>query len=132
MKKFTKLLILVVIILNFQSFGNQTQNEQLEKSNVEASDSLIDNLIKKMSIEQKVGQMTQINIDVISKGKIYNLEVPHQIDSAKLDIAINKYFVGSILNAAGYPFSRDQWKNIITTIWTLSVKIEALKPPYNV
>jgi len=71
-----------------------------------------------MSIEQKVGQMTQINIDVISKGKIYNLEVPHQIDSAKLDIAINKYFVGSILNAAGYPFSRDHWKSIITTIQT--------------
>jgi beta-glucosidase len=121
MKKFTKLLILVVIILNFQSFGKHTPNEQLEKSNVEVSDSLIDNLIKKMSIEQKVGQMTQINIDVISKGKIYNLEVPHQIDSAKLDIAINKYFVGSILNAAGYPFSRDHWKNIITTIQTKAI-----------
>ena len=128
MKKITNLLILVVLILNFQSFGNQTQNEQLEKSNVEASDSLIDNLIKRMSIEQKVGQMTQINIDVISKGKIYNLEVPHQIDSAKLDIAINKYFVGSILNAAGYPFSRDQWKNIITTIQTKAIS-EGSKTP---
>ena len=128
MKKFTKLLILIVLILNFQSFGNQTQNEQLKKSNVEASDSLIDNLIKKMSIEQKVGQMTQINIDVISKGKIYNLEVPHQIDSAKLDIAINKYFVGSILNAAGYPFSRDHWKNIITTIQTKAIS-EGSKTP---
>ena len=48
MKKSTKLLILIVLILNFQSFGNQTQNEQLEKSNVEASDSLIDNLIKNL------------------------------------------------------------------------------------
>lgn len=118
MKKITRLLILVVVILNFQSHGKVTPNEQLEKSNVESYDSLIDNIIKKMSIEQKVGQMTQINIDVISKGKIYNLEVPHQIDSAKLDIAINKYFVGSILNAAGYPFSRDHWKSIITTIQT--------------
>jgi len=118
MKKITRLLILVVVILNFQSHGKVTPNEELEKSNVESYDSLIDNIIKKMSIEQKVGQMTQINIDVISKGKIYNLEVPHQIDSAKLDIAINKYFVGSILNAAGYPFSRDHWKSIITTIQT--------------
>lgn len=76
----------------------------------------IENLIKKMSIEEKVGQMTQINIDVISKGAVYKLEVPHEIDSAKLDIAINKYFVGSILNAAGYPFSRSHWKKIIQKI----------------
>lgn len=128
MKKIIKLLILFLVILNFQSFGKETPKEQLEKSNVKSSDSLIDNLIKKMSIEQKVGQMTQINIDVISKGKIYNLEVPHQIDSAKLDIAINKYFVGSILNAAGYPFSRDHWKNIITTIQTKALS-EGSKTP---
>ena len=128
MKKIIKLLILVVVILNFQSFGKETSKEQLEKSNIESSDSLIDNLIKKMSIEQKVGQMTQINIDVISKGKIYNLEIPHQIDSAKLDIAINKYFVGSILNAAGYPFSRDHWKSIITTIQTKALS-EGSKTP---
>ncbi len=85
------------------------------------SDSAIDRLIKNMSVEQKVGQMTQINIDLISKGEVYKLDVPHQIDSVKLDIALNRYFVGSILNAAGYPFSREHWKDIITTVQTKAI-----------
>ena len=128
MKKITKLLIFVVVILVFQAFGKRSSNEQLGNNNIKSSNSFIDNLIKNMSIEQKVGQMTQINIDVISKGEIYNLKVPHQIDSVKLDIAINKYFVGSILNAAGYPFSRDHWKSVITMVQKKAL-LEGSKTP---
>ncbi|MFP5470580.1 MAG: beta-glucosidase [Bacteroidia bacterium] len=76
----------------------------------------IEQMIAKMSIEEKVGQMTQINIDAISVGEIYNLVEPHQLDSAKLDIAINKYFVGSFLNAGGHTYTREHWREIITTV----------------
>ena len=76
----------------------------------------IEEMISKMSIEEKVGQMTQMNIDAISVGEIYNLVEPHQLDSAKLDEAIIKYFVGSILNAGGHTYNREHWKKIITTI----------------
>ena len=78
----------------------------------------IENIIKKMSIEEKVGQMTQINIDVISKGEVFNLEEPHQLDAAKLDTAINKYFVGSFLNVGGHTYTREHWQEIITQIQT--------------
>lgn len=81
-------------------------------------DSEIESIISKMSIEEKVGQMTQINLDVISKGDIYNLEVPHQLDSKKLDSAINYYYVGSILNVGGHTYTREHWKEIITEIQT--------------
>ena len=112
MKKVKKPLLLLLIFSITLGCNRSNPSSQTTK----ATDSAIENRIKSMSIEQKVGQMTQINIDVISKGKIYNLIVPHQIDSAKLDTAINKYFVGSILNAAGYPFSRKHWEKIINVV----------------
>ena len=58
----------------------------------------IEEIIAKMSIEEKVGQMTQINLDVISKGEVFNLVEPYELDPVKLDSAINHYYVGSILN----------------------------------
>lgn len=76
----------------------------------------IDEMISKMSIEEKVGQMTQINIDIISKGKLYNLDEPHQIDPVKLDSAINHYYVGSFLNVGGHTYTREHWQEIITEI----------------
>ncbi|MFT4900438.1 MAG: beta-glucosidase [Flavobacteriales bacterium] len=124
MKKVKKPLLFLLIFSITLACNRSNPSSQTTR----ATDSAIENRIKSMSIEQKVGQMTQINIDVISKGKIYNLIVPHQIDSAKLDTAINKYFVGSILNAAGYPFSRKHWKKIITNIQTKAVT-EGSKTP---
>jgi len=76
----------------------------------------IENLISNMSIEEKVGQMTQINIDVVSKGEVFNLEKPHELDTVKLDSAINHYFVGSFLNVGGHTYTRQHWKKIISTI----------------
>lgn len=82
----------------------------------------IEAIISKMSIEEKVGQMTQINLDVISKGEIFNLIEPHELDLEKLDIAVNKYFVGSVLNVGGHTYSRDHWQYIITTIQDKATK----------
>ena len=112
---------LLLLLLIVQACDKKATTNKPEENNIEYANSSIESVIQNMSIEQKVGQMTQVNIDVISKGKVYNLDVPHQIDSAKLDIALNKYYVGSILNAAGYPFSREHWKNIITTVQTKAV-----------
>jgi beta-glucosidase len=78
----------------------------------------IEQIIAKMSIEEKVGQMTQINLDVISQGEVFNLVEPHQLDLEKLDEAINKYYVGSILNVGGHTYTREHWQEIITTIQT--------------
>ncbi len=81
----------------------------------------IEEIIAKMSIEEKVGQMTQINLDVISKGEVFNLTVPHELDLIKLDSAINHYFVGSILNVGGHTYARSHWEEIITTIQNKAV-----------
>jgi hypothetical protein len=57
----------------------------------------VKDLISKMTLEEKVGQMTQIAIQVVSKTPASKNQ-RHQIDEAKLREAIIKYHVGSILN----------------------------------
>src|SRR5215213_8428729 len=52
----------------------------------------IEDLLKQMTLEEKVGQMTQLAIGMIINGR----DQDFQIDPAKLDKAIVKYGVGSI------------------------------------
>src|SRR5688572_27064537 len=54
----------------------------------------IEALIKRMTIEEKVGQMTQLTIDMVTTGD----DQAVKIDDAKLKKAIVEYGVGSILN----------------------------------
>ena len=116
MKHIKHLISLLLILLIAEACSEKTNHQKEGTEKISKTDSIIDSLINSMSIEQKIGQMTQINIDVISKGEVYKLKSPHEIDSLKLDVAVNKYYVGSVLNAAGYPFSRQHWEKIITTI----------------
>lgn len=106
-----KTITLVGSFLLALSCNNSTESEDENYTE-------INSIISKMSIEEKVGQMTQINLDVISKGEVFNLETPHQLDSLKLDSAINHYFVGSILNVGGHTYTREHWEDIITEIQT--------------
>ena len=51
-------------------------------------------LLARMTLEEKVGQMTQLEIGMITKGEGDNI----QIDAEKLEKAVVKYGSGSILN----------------------------------
>jgi len=75
-------------------------------------------LIAGMSIEEKVGQMTQLNLDVVSVGEIYNLVEPHQLDEAKLKKAIVEKHVGSMLNVGGHAYDLKHWQEMMTQIQT--------------
>lgn len=79
----------------------------------------IDQLISKMTVEEKVGQMTQLNLGFLSSKD--NL-TSKEIDSNKIQTAINNYHVGSILNTAGTAYSVNKWHQIISTIQDVSMK----------
>jgi len=72
----------------------------------------IEALLKRMTLEEKVGQMTQLTIGMIASGSDQNLK----IDPAKLDKAIAKYGVGSILNVSDQAFTIDRWHEVIGQI----------------
>jgi beta-glucosidase len=72
----------------------------------------IEALLKRMTLEEKVGQMTQLAIGMIASGSDQNIKV----DPAKLDKAIAKYGVGSILNVSEQAITVDHWHEIIGQI----------------
>ena len=79
-------------------------------------------IMSKMTLVDKVGEMTQLSIDMISKGKPYNLKVPNELDKAKLKEVLLEYRVGSILNVGGYAYTKEQWQTIITRIQNIATK----------
>jgi beta-glucosidase len=72
----------------------------------------VEALLARMTLEEKVGQMTQLEIGMISNGK----GAKTKLDAAKLEKAIAKYGVGSIINVADEAFTIDQWHEIIRQI----------------
>lgn len=79
----------------------------------------IDAVISRMTLDEKVGQMTELAIDVVGdwtdEGFILNEE--------KLRKVIAEYKVGSILNAPGpVALSKEQWQKIIGRIQEMSMK----------
>jgi len=72
----------------------------------------IETLLKRMTLEEKVGQMTQLEIGQVTSGADQNIA----IDPAKLEKAVVQYKVGSVLNVNGQALSVDKWREIIGAI----------------
>ncbi len=85
----------------------------------------IEDLLKRMTLEEKVGQMTQLAINMVVSGKDQGVK----IDPAKLEKAIVKYGVGSILNVADQALTVDHWHEIIGQIQDAATKKTRLKIP---
>ncbi len=81
-------------------------------------------LLAQMTLEEKVGQMTQIDFSVISVENGQDAENP--IDPAKLENAIFNHHVGSILNTPTTPNNKAQpiqkWRHMTQTIRELAAK----------
>src|SRR5512140_581904 len=88
------------------------------EGSLKAFDAKVDVLLKQMTLEEKVGQMTQVTIDVVSQGADGRLE-PHDLDPGKLENAILKYHVGSILNVGPSGYTVSHWQDVITKIQDL-------------
>ena len=89
----------------------------------------IDVLLSKMTIEEKVGQTCQITLDaILQKDESNKLIEPHQIDLKKLDEAINKFKVGSVLNVSNHTFTLNKWNGIVKTIQDVATKSNSAIP----
>jgi beta-glucosidase len=78
-----------------------------------------------MTLEEKVGQMTQLAIGMVAEGRDQEIK----IDPAKLDKALVKYGVGSILNVAEQALTADKWHEIIGQIQQTATKKTRLGIP---
>ncbi|HLX65909.1 MAG TPA: glycoside hydrolase family 3 protein, partial [Puia sp.] len=70
----------------------------------------VEALLRQMTLDEKVGQMTQVTLGVVSAPE------DGVLDTAKLALAVEKYKVGSILNVTNHALTVDQWRKVITQI----------------
>lgn len=75
---------------------------------------MADDLISKMTLEEKAGQMTQVTFALIAKGGWNNQD--GALDPAGLKSAVVEHQVGSILNTSAHALSVDTWNQVITQI----------------
>lgn len=85
----------------------------------------IEALLKRMTLEEKVGQMTQLTLGMIVSGSDQDI----QVDPAKLDKAIVRYGVGSILNVADQALTPEKWHEVIGKIQEAATKKTRLGIP---
>lgn len=86
------------------------------------SDRDIERMLRGMSVKEKVGQMTQIDLGVIGRGVPCALQHPVSLDTAKCRIAFQQYRVGSVLNVGcgSGALYRQEWATILQGIHQLN------------
>ena len=78
----------------------------------------IEKTLAKMTLEEKVGQMTEIAIDIVGGWGPGGFT----LDQEKLQNAIGTYKVGSILNTPMVGQTPEKWQEIIGTIQEVSMR----------
>ena len=77
----------------------------------------VENLLAQMTTKEKVGQMTQLNLDMVLVGEPYAPVSPARIDPVKLRKVVQEYGVGSVLNTpTNQLISTEKWRGLIDTL----------------
>ena len=102
-----------------------------QKTNFNEKEKFIENLISQMTIEEKVGQMTQINVTVIAKGpNRFSSSTPMEIDINRANKALVDYKVGSVLNTINNTAQKPSvWFQNISTIQQIAMNNNRLRIP---
>ncbi len=104
---------------------------QAERTDNAAVESKIDDLLSQMTLEEKIGQMTQLNNSVIVTnadwGAGSDLKIEIKLDTAKLGQILREFHVGSFLNGIAVP--AETWYTFYKEIQEYNMKNSRLKIP---
>jgi len=110
-----------VIFISILFFSCQHKDIKQTK---DETDIKIERLLSQMSLEEKVGQMTQVTLTVLTKGpNEYEADKPMELDQKKLQLAFGKYKLGSVLNTSNTEAKTlEQWNHLIQEIQEIAIK----------
>ncbi len=108
--------------LGIASGGHAQTNNDMDKQAIE--------IVSKMTLAEKIGQMAQVSIDAVCKGEDTPPTSTLQLDMDKLRDVIVNYHVGSLLNS---PNTRartaEWWTNVISQIQDVALNETRTKVP---
>ncbi len=112
----------IVVLLSFK-FRDKPKNNSTEAR--------VEELIKKMTLKEKVGQMAQVTLDVITEGpNEFASNEPLQLDNDHVRKALVEYGVGSILNTANNRArTPEKWNQIIGELQEVAMNETRIKIP---
>ncbi|NIJ43836.1 beta-glucosidase [Wenyingzhuangia heitensis] len=84
------------------------------------TDIKVDSLLKLMSLEEKVGQMTQLTLNKVFRTK--EITEHTVIPKKNLENSIVKYNIGSVLNSVNHALEAGAWRNVITQLQNATKK----------
>jgi beta-glucosidase len=129
--------VLLIVLLATSLYGQTPATVSIadrikaERSKDAAIESRVDALIKQMTLEEKIGQMTQLNNSLIVTnaqwGAGTDLRIEIKIDTAKLGKILRKYHVGSFLN--GIAVSPQIWYQFYKDLQEKNMSVSRLKIP---
>src|ERR1700716_3909265 len=91
---------------------------QLQRGLVE---SRIDSLLARMTLEEKVGEMTQLTIMGVGRTR-GTPDTVQQVDSVKLDDALLNHHVGSLINVWDVALAPERWRELLTTVQKVAAR----------
>lgn len=81
----------------------------------EQRDPRVEALLRQMTLEEKIGEMTQLTIQAVSRTE-GSATVPHKLDTVKLEDALVRHNVGSLLNVWDVAFTPAHWQEVIDAV----------------
>ncbi|MDA3816847.1 MAG: glycoside hydrolase family 3 C-terminal domain-containing protein [Prolixibacteraceae bacterium] len=112
-------IFLLAIATLFSCTNKETTKPAIPKD--EEIEQKVEAHLQKMTLEEKIGQMTQLTINVLGEPGSA-LRDDFQVSEAMLDTVIRIYKVGSILNTPGVAQTREKWHEIISKIQEKSME----------
>lgn len=120
MKPKEQTLLWLIILFLSVSLSAQRSAMNIEKE--------VSRLIKEMTLEEKIGQMTQVTMQAVAEQE-GTTEQKTIISPEKLHMAIVDYHVGSLLNVWGIALTPQEWHQYIGMIEDIATKETRLKIP---
>jgi len=105
---------------------NSIHAEQENNENIELK---IEELLSKMTLKEKAGQMVNIGLPAILEGDYWDVREKATFDKERFEKMIVEYGVGSIHNTPGFLASTEQWYQIIKKIQDASLQKTRLGIP---
>ena len=129
--KAVKLLMCAVMMVATSAASAQYSNPAIERdAKVERK---VEKILKGMTLEQKVGQMAELGIDMfgnsvtgVADDKAFILK------EDVLDAVAKEYMFGSVLNAPGKALTAKEWNELITKINEVSIKYTGIPTLYGI
>src|SRR6056297_802396 len=113
-----KISYITFIFLVFFAGCNSKENTSADS---EGNSQRVESILSEMTLEEKVGQMTQITLSHLLKSDSNGVKKPIRIDTSRLRKTLVDYHVGSILNNGGHANSLEKWHEIISTIQDIAM-----------